>query len=612
MAKLTALGILALGGGVPLSGCGGGGSSGGPSLEGDADAESEVAQIRAAEDAIAEAMTSAAALTAASTSEEIAAVRRKIDDAQAVLDRATFVPARKVAELQDQIDGIGARVAGVESEPVSWTYGTENPDSYDVADDWGWDAFAQIADRAGLETPTADDRARLLRLVAQAPEHDGAMRLGGVDTQRLEVIGSRGQIGFARWTDGAGDRLHIEPDFRFATEMAAEDRARARRAGYVWGRNFDTSGGGWETYITVPSDEVGEFDWETQTWTHHRIPTGTRVDDLRIFYFLRGMDGPSFGGSQVRRGPVDETGRWLWGEISIASNDLADDTAVEGADRAFMRESNAHVMVHETGHVLGFDFEDILGPYNRYVDEAEGTWTGPNAMAEYGGPVPFLRTEGGEADFGGHLAPCESVMSYCSGNLQGPSKLDLAFLEDIGYDLVPEAERLESAVYGFLNFSEWGIWSVSVKRTLNGTVAEPDDSVLAVADAWGIEPSPPPARATGTVRWNGTLVGVDLQTSGLPLVTGDAVVRLDLARLDDEDAGWAKFDDLTVHEHGRSRSFRRTELQYDLAFEGDTLVRNRDGERLVGRFYGSDQQNVVGTVRDPGAGLLGAFGAVRQ
>lgn len=94
------------------------------------------------------------------------------------------------------------------------------------------------------------------------------------------------------------------------------------------------------------------------------------------------------------------------------------------------------VAQHELVHLLGFT--DGVGTFSRYIS-SDGTFTGPNAVGMFGGPVP-LSFDGSHwarsVRFQG-LMPT-MLASIANGEVQRVTALDFAALQDIGWQLAGE------------------------------------------------------------------------------------------------------------------------------------------------------------------------------
>lgn len=149
-------------------------------------------------------------------------------------------------------------------------------------------------------------------------------------------------------------------------------------------------------------------------------PTGTGIGGLGLGDAFASRIAPDFRG----QGPVTDAEPWA-GSITFSptapwSFDLAG--PVEGAND-FLTTA-----LHEIGHVLGIG---TLPAFNVLV--ANDSFTGPNATAAAGGPVPLddtLHVEEGFDDDQVLLDPRSTV-----GVRTLPSDIDLGILADIGYEI---------------------------------------------------------------------------------------------------------------------------------------------------------------------------------
>ena len=214
----------------------------------------------------------------------------------------------------------------------------------------------------------------------------------------------------------------------------------------------------------------------------------------------------------------------------------------------------------------------------------------------------------------GHPDVCTSIMAYCAGNdIQTPAAIDLAWLEDMGYDIDSSANALAAEVYGYGAWGAYSAWGVGVARHLSGFEAG-EDWLEASADAFGVGPlvTLEDAVAAGTLAgsatWRGVLLGVDIASGGLAPVSGDAALSVDL----DTFEGSATFDNLMVHVNGQAASFRSPRLEYAVGVDGNGF--SDVDERVEGEFYGPGHEEMAGVVHDTrsGVNLLAGFGGVRE
>ena len=96
-----------------------------------------------------------------------------------------------------------------------------------------------------------------------------------------------------------------------------------------------------------------------------------------------------------------------------------------------------------------------------------------------------------------------------------------------------------------------------------------------------------------------------LDRAGLPPVTGDASLAVDLATL----AGAASFTSLKVYPNGTPEIFAGGSLHYPIELSQNTIIGTRTESTLQADFYGPRHEDVAGVLHDPRAGLLASFGA---
>ena len=237
--------------------------------------------------------------------------------------------------------------------------------------------------------------------------------------------------------------------------------------------------------------------------------------------------------------------------------------------------------------------------------------------------------------------------------------IDSAFLQDIGITIAEETERPET--YGLAGWADYAAFTISVSRDLQIVLADPQphygdgssrwntldvidllqadvgafgylstsnfrhshapaavaaaeaaaraseeaalaaaEAALAAADAATAE-----MKLNGTVLYTGGLLGAALDRTGLPPVTGDASLSIDLATLD----GTASFTSLTVYPDGAPEVFADGSLHYPIELSANSIVGTGAGSTLQADFYGPKHDDVAGVLHDPQAGLLAGFGA---
>ena len=369
-------------------------------------------------------------------------------------------------------------------------------------------------------------------------------KLRNVRPEDVEIIGERDGITYGRWTGGPAGTLNIEFEWRFAPNFDAATRARMERAGKSWSWRIR------DDFGTNVAEQGREFRYNDSTESIV-LDEDLPADDVLILMIDRGDTRFSSAGPRSRVGNDDAYQPWL-GLLQLSQRH------VDGTS----------LMAHEIGHVLGVNGWEIP-PLTRYVNKADHTFEGPEAMrANNGEPVPFQwvdednswvepNTLGAEVDYG-HLGVCTSVMAYCRDRTEvyGPSELGFAYLKDVGYDILDPETAPEPELYGYGAWGRNSAWGAGVERTIHyegGQVVEATDTLRAAADAFGMAPGGSLAANTalqGEVTWSGSLIGVDLGQAMLPPVFGDAELKVALSTL----RGTASFDDLTVHVDGMSSS----------------------------------------------------------
>ena len=503
--------------------------------------------------------------------------------------------------------GSGSGIPGV----TPW-YG--NRTAEDLHDHW--DQPEALARGMGLTDVAGEDLAArrsalagLLRAAAAGSTGTTGTKLRNVRPEDVEILGERDGLTYGRWTGGPAGTLDIEFDYRFATGLGGEARARMERAGKAW------------SYRLLDDFPAAVVESGT-TIDHHPTVAGAEsltvtfdedvpVDDILIAVLYTGTSSEySSGGPKARNATGDDYEPWL-GSIVLSSRHVGDTS----------------VIAHEIGHAIGlsgFDNAYWVPSGYRYVDFENHAFTGPEAMRANGGePVPFQwlnsarrpvspGSSGATVDYA-HLGVCSSIMAYCSDRnvTMYPAEIDFALLDDIGYDLLDAATAAEHEVYGYGAWARYSAWGVGVERNLEfGRRVR--DFVRAGADAFGMAPGATLAESRspleGSVTWVGSLLGVDLgRGTMLPPVYGDAELEVDLATLD----GAARFDALTILLEGAETPFRSPSLEYAVSVDGNSFA--DEAGRVNGGFFGPGHEEMAGVLddRDPNVNLLAGFGGTR-
>ena len=512
----------------------------------------------------------------------------------------------------------------------------ENAGAADLLDHWGHRRVQSVVEGLSMSTaaPDADGAdAKRLRAAAQAREGTSLVPNLHVDNE-VRLLGSRRGVTYGRWTGGPADTLLIEFDLSRAGWAMRGDpafRALLERSGKAWSRRIADSWASWER---SPGDHKG---W---LWNDARRETEARV------------------------GPAGETSDRL--EIDVKDNELAEAAGRGGfsgqqapgraweprfggvqIDREFLRDAGEAslfaVLGHEIGHVLGaWSGDEWTQGYAPYTDSERGTWTGPNVIAVHGRPAPFQDAadphtwvngerspRATEFDFG-HSGVCASLMAYCRHGDSRPAFLpdaiDFAFLADLGMTVADETSRPET--YGLVGWTDHAGFSLSVSRDLHIAIGQSGnggyrlrsstldvtDLLQAEVDVFGLRSagdlrqSYPAEGAEGTIRYTGGLLGAAIDRTGLPPVTGDSSLTVNLGSLD----GTASFTSLQVHTYGNPEVFFGGSLHYPFELSANAIVGTEAGSTLQADFYGPGHESVAGALHDPSAGLLASFGAAHD
>lgn len=509
----------------------------------------------------------------------------------------------------------------------------QNSRAVDLLDHWGHRRVQSVVEGLSLSTAAPDaDGADPNRLRAAAQARDGTSlvpKLHAGDEVRL--LGSRHGVTYGRWTGGPADTLSIEFDLSRAGSAMRFDpdfRALLERSGKVWSRRIADT---WAAWDRAPGESKGVF-WNDGTIESQVLvgPAGETSDRLEID--VKDNELAEFGG---RGGPSGrETPGRAWerrfGTVEI-DPDVLEDTG---------EASLFGLLGHEIGHVVGAWYGDpeweISAPY---ANEATGTWSGPNVVAVHGRPAPFQDEADPHAWVNGERSPqateydffhsgvCSSLLAYCRDNdprpVFLPHAIDFAFLADLGMTVIDETDRPET--YGLVGWTDYAGFALSVSRDLQIAIGQSGNnsyplhsSTLDVTDLLQVEVDVFGNRSTGdlrqsyaaeglsgTVRYAGGLLGAAINLTGLPPVTGDSSLAVNLGSLD----GTASFTSLQVHTRGTPWVFSDGSLHYPFELSANGILGTGIGSTLLADFYGPAHENVAGALHDPSAGLLASFGA---
>lgn len=485
----------------------------------------------------------------------------------------------------------------------------------------------------GLGNADADadaGRATLQRLYATLPEGGSGgsgTLLRSIDPDAVEIVGARDGITYGQWKGGPAGTLDIDVDFRFAPQIRADVRVHFERAAKVWARRIRDD---FRTY-TIPAGRTLRISERFTGGPGQGALTATFDEDVTT-------DGLPI--------PVIATDKTPWAAAGFDLDPLSADvvnTAEDfepslavmfvNPDNRSLRARWADTAAHEIGHALGITaVRDPRGVIRNegwllHLDRTAHAFTGSNARSAHGGrPVPlqWLAPDGapvppgtaGAARDPGHLGVCNSIVSYgCPlPEVLVPTELDVAVLEDIGYETLDPGTASEPELYGFAARGRHSAWGVGVERRLRYTrrsrftqgafgapyrgYAFAGNELRAGADAYGVAPDttlgehPSAAAPQQAVAWSGTLIGVDLGHEGLPPVFGNVAVSVDRATLE----ATVRARDLGVVVDGKSSPFRTRDLHYEIALAVNDFA--DDCGRVAGSLFGARHEEMAGTVHD--------------
>ena len=392
-----------------------------------------------------------------------------------------------IAAIVAVITGCGGGSSGVrpESYPtpvVGAGAGVEraNPYAHDLGEHWR--APQTLTRSLGATDPAGGTVGLSTALDAAGERTSRASSMRSINASDMTPIGSRDGITVGRWTSGPADTLDIDFYYNPNASLSAADRARIERAGKAWSRHIRTD---FEAHTVTAGTETG---WPGLI-QYTTIETDTAVDDMLITVTTTSQGEFSRGGatgSTVTNGVVRPGVSFI--QINTGDGHHRDNS----------------VIAHEIGHAI-FSTEPTLegvqlSTTDRYLSEDGYHFEGPATMrANQGEPVPFQwidsdnervkpGTLGAMVDYG-HPDVCTSIMAYCAGNdIQTPAAIDLAWLEDMGYDIDSSANALAAEVYGYGAWGTYSAWGVGVARHLSGFEAG-EDWLEASADAFGVAPA---------------------------------------------------------------------------------------------------------------------------
>ena len=398
--------------------------------------------------------------------------------------------------------------------------------------------------------------------------------------------------------------------------------ALLERSGKAWSRRIADTWASWErTGGDLKGWLLGSGDLQTET----RVgPRGETSHGLEID--IADRDPPRDFQGYALMGALPPRNSWAprFGSIAVEPDYLR-----RAGDRWLFA-----LLAHEIGHVLGaWAGPQWMERYAPYSDTGRGTWAGPNVVDVHGRPAPFQDAADPHAWVNGERSPlatefdlfhsgvCSSLMAYCNHEEPEPAHLphaiDFAFLADLGMTVTDETDRPET--YGLVGWTDHAAFSLSVSRDLRlraGRLNALDvtDLLQVEVDVFGLRSAGDLGQShaaegpSGTVRYAGGLLGAAIDRAGLPPVTGDASLAVNLGSLD----GTASFTSLRVHTRGIPGVFSGGSLHYPFELSADGILGTGTGSTLRADFYGPAHENVAGALHDPGVGLLASFGAAHD
>ena len=508
----------------------------------------------------------------------------------------------------------------------------ENATAADLLDHWGHRRVQGIVEALSLRSPAPEADAADLRALHATASATSDLPVG----DEVRVLGTRRGVTWGRWTEGPADTLSITFDLSAAGPVMQRYpgfRAMVERAGKAWSHRIADTWAAWRRpggvfkgwLIDGPDSHI-----PVQVGAGGDVSAGLEID-------IRDDDiaGDFAGWAQPGHGPPGEAWEPRFAPLEMDRDFLREYPRAAGESSLF------DTLAHEIGHALGAWHGGPESPrYAAFTDTETGTWTGPNVVAEHGGPAPFQDASDPQAwvagersplatrfDFG-HSGVCASLMAYCASNAPQPvflpHDIDFAFLADLGMTVLAQTGRPET--YGLAGWTGHAGFTLAVSRDLRIDVGDArsgsgrsyrnqrpldvTDLFEVEADAFGrrsagsLALSYPGKGLLGTVRYAGGLIGAAIDHAWLPPVTGDATLAVDLGTL----GGTASFTSLAVHTGGVSESFAGGALHYPISLDGNAIVGTDTSSTLRADFYGTGHQDAAGTLHDPDAGLLASFG----
>lgn len=504
-------------------------------------------------------------------------------------------------------------VVGVASSEHS----RNNPSAEDLLDHWNDPQTLRSALRlSAVGRRHVGERRRYLEtLLHRAGGSSGGTgtRFRNVRPEDVDIIGERNGIVYGQWKGGPAGTLDIEFDYRFIRgHDTAAVRAAMEREGKLWTRRLRDS----FDELVIPRGTTINRDVPPSLGI---LAEDMAVDDIVIFLDRFDAEFLAFAILWNQEESGDDF-RPRAGTIVYSNGAFTRRAARLGHDTDRFGE-----LSHEIGHILGVGAE--APSIERYVNRRDATFEGPASMAANDGePVPFQplapNPDGSPHIDYAHFGVCNSIVSNHYGCAfgpprfpevpRGPTEIDFAFLEDIGYEVLDPATASEPEVYGLGAWGRYSAWGAGVERTfgLEDGGKRFHDRLRAGADAFGISPGANLADSLaprGTATWSGSLIGVDLGQGMLPPVFGEAELEVDLSTL----GGTIRFSNLTVFVGNQPGAFRSPGLEYDVRVSANSF--SDPDNRLRGGFFGPAHEEMAGVLDDRRShvNLIAGFGGRR-
>lgn len=502
------------------------------------------------------------------------------------------------------------KAGSVLEETTGWF---ENTDAGDLAKHWHVTVIPEAIWNTHTSGEPSEDAATKLNTIARIS--------GRTPPDSVQLLGRTSGYDVGRWVSGPADHTPIRLKWKIRDEKVDEEvRTQSERAAKMWSHHLSQP---YEAYTLPNIDAIAyqaldrNLPYSQYSHPDGPITYGTHIEILAApeSAEAQARGYPTHFGCGEQPFPCTAARQVEWIDPTDGMTVLRPTRGASRRGEVYMHPralrnetglSPGWLMAHELGHVFYLYSVSAGEPSPTYT----GQWWGNpgHATTVYGGPIPHQSFPGGQIDET-HWADsaCPTLMAYgCAVTQIGPSRLDVALLEDYEYNVASSSIASANEMYSLGAWGEVSAFEVSVERDLDSYT---DDEVRASASAYGTAPASTlhAEGQTGTARWNGLILGTDLGSTGLPPVIGDATLTINLETMQ----GNARFTNLVVLVEGTETAFRSPTLAYDVNGTRNTF-RDLDGY-VQGAWYGNEHQEAAGTVLDqrPNIDLSAAFGASR-